>query len=87
MKYSNCKMNLPVTLIGQHILNNPSKAGRIFVVSPSFLQSLYMRAEDLTKQKSSLYWKQTSLSDCHTRKMTELVEFVYDKEASAYERT
>ncbi|KIL23371.1 hypothetical protein B4134_0681 [Bacillus safensis] len=57
------------------------------MVSPSFLQSLYMRAEDLTKQKSSLYWKQTSLSDCHTRKMTELVEFVYDKEASAYERT
>ncbi|MCY7629453.1 MULTISPECIES: hypothetical protein [Bacillus] len=39
------------------------------------------------KQKWSGYRKQTSLSDCRTRKMTELVEFVYDKEASAYERT
>ena len=75
-----------LTLADQHILNDWARRGAYFwsrraFQTPCFLGQTYLR------QKRSWYRKQTSLSDCRTSKMTELVEFVYDKEASAYERT
>lgn len=81
-----CKMNLSVTLADQHILNNQARRGAGLSSRQAFYTYCFL-GKDLTEQKCSRYRRQTSLSDCRTRNMTKLVEFVYDKEASAYERT
>lgn len=86
VKWPDWKMILSVTLADQHMLNNWARRGACLWSRRAFRTTCIFRA-DLMKQKWFWYRKQTSLSDCRTRKMTELVDFVYDKEASAYERT